>query len=178
MTYAMGDDGFSIVELLVAIAITSFVVLAIGGLLTLGLRVKERVDENGAVQSALIDLQGLAALAASEVGFVANTIGERSFTLVKESAARSPVAWSVALHSAVDGADIELKRERRTSAVSLTAFDTTELEYLALVAGRYSWNTAKGGIRSALGIRLKLQQDNRVWRPLIWIASSRNEVAR
>lgn len=167
MTYAAAEDGFSIIELLVAIAITSFVVLAIGGLLTLGLRVKERVDENSAVQSALIDLQGFAVLAASEVGFAVSAIGERGFKLLKPRASEAPIAWSVEIRDA----EIELHRGRRKSTVKLSVFESAELEYLASSAGPAKWTSTKPGLSDALAVRLRLERDRRVWRPLIWISS-------
>jgi hypothetical protein len=168
MTYAAAEDGFSIVELLVAIAITSFVMLAVGGLLTLGLRVKERVDENAAVQATLIDLQGLAALAASEVGFAMSAVSERGFELLKPRAAGPPIAWSVELH----GAEIELQRERLKSRVNLAIFESAELEYLAPATGHAEWLPAKSVMSQALAVRLRLKRDRHVWRPLLWIGSS------
>jgi hypothetical protein len=173
MTVAVADDGFSIAELLVALAITSFIALAIGGLLTAGLRANEHVDENAAIQSALVDLQGLAALAASEVGFALSEVGERGFALVRQRSMEPPVTWTVGLRSEHGETAIELWREKRRSAASLAAFDAASLEYLTQdMGGDPSWVAASRGLRTALAVRLKLERGRRVWRPLVWMAAS------
>lgn len=167
-----GDAGFSIVELLVAIAITSLVVLAIGGLLTLGLKVRERADENMNIEAALVDLHALATLAGSEVGMSLRAAGDEGFELERGETLR----WMVALDEGPDAPAIELRRGERASLVELSGFEAVSLEYLVPMGAMADWVTpARTGGQPPLAARLRLSSGDRVWRPLVWIASDLGE---
>lgn len=164
------DAGFSLVELLVAIAITSMVVLAIGGLLTLGVRVKDRGDEAMTVQIALMDVEALAGLADGEVGFALAKPTDDGFELER----RDGLTWSMALA----GEAVELRRGERISRALLSAFERVSLEYLAVTGKAGAWVEARriGATTASIAVRLRLQRGERVWRPLMWIADSPAEV--
>lgn len=167
------DAGFSIVELLVAVAIASLAVIAIGALFAVGLQVRDRAADNAAVQSTLIELQALMALATSEVGVELTAPSETDFALeaVQESRAEL-VNWGVQLTSAPQ-ARIELRRGSNASSVDLSAFDTAVIEYLVVSSEAPSWTSGAGvGGSEARAARLRLSFGQRVWRPLIWIASA------
>ena len=168
------DAGFSIVELLVAVAIASLVIIAIGALFAVGLRVRDRAADNAAVQSTLIDLQVLTEMATSEVGLEITEPSETEFRLEAVQEGRAGlVDWKALLVTSESRVRIELRRGSNTSSVDLSAFDTTAIEYLVISSQAPSWTGGAGvGGSDVRAARLRLSLGQRVWRPLIWIASA------
>jgi prepilin-type N-terminal cleavage/methylation domain-containing protein len=165
------DAGFSIIELLVAIAIASLVVIGIGALFAIGSQVRDRGTDSAAVQSALIDLQALATLATSEVGLTITTPSDAGFALTPLEAGRAGFeGWEVRLTRPSPEARLELRRGSNASSVDLATFDAVSIEYLVVGSQSTDWvggaSTAGTEIRAA---RLRLGLGARVWRPLIWI---------
>lgn len=109
------DAGFSMVELLVATAITSFVALAAGGLLALGSQARDRVDASLDIQASLVDLVSLASLAAREVAVSIDQAGASGFTLV-----RGKERWLVDLETAQSEPAIVLRVGDQENRVDLS----------------------------------------------------------
>lgn len=165
------DSGFTIVELLVAVAIASLVVIGIGALFAVGSQVRDRAKDSTAVQSALVELQALATLATSEVGLAIVTPSETGFALAPLEVGRAGLdGWEVQLIRASSDARLQLRRGSNTSSVDLAAFDAVGIEYLVVGSQSADW---VGGVSVAgtetRAARLRLGLGPRVWRPLIWI---------
>lgn len=165
------DAGFSIIELLVAVAIASLVVIGIGALFAIGSQVRDRSADSAAVQSALIELQAMATLATSEVGLTITAPSDAGFALTALEAGRTGFeGWDVRMIEVSPEARLELRRSSNTSSVDLAAFDAVAIEYLVVGSQSMDWvggtSTAGTEIRAA---RLRLSLGSRVWRPLIWI---------
>jgi prepilin-type N-terminal cleavage/methylation domain-containing protein len=168
------DAGFTIIELLVAVAIASLVVIGIGGLFAIGSQVRSRAADNVAVQTALIDLQAMMSLATSELGLAITTPSDAGFGLAVLERTRTGLeGWGVHLIRSPSNLEIELRRGNNASSVNLSAFDTATLEYLDVTSHSPKWVGVTGGqgdeVRAA---RLRLGLGARVWRPLIWIPSN------
>lgn len=168
------DAGFTIIELLVAVAIASLVLIGIGGLFAVGAQVRDRAADNAAVQSALIELQALLSLATSEVGLKAAAPADTGFALDVVAERRVELeGWSVALQRPPSGPRVELQRGASTSSVDLTAYDAAALEYLVVSSDTPSWVSAVEVAGAEIrAVRLRLELGARVWRPLIWIPQS------
>lgn len=165
------DAGFTIVELLVAVAIASLVVIGIGTLFAIGMQVRDRAAESAAVQSSLIELQALAGLANSEVGLTITTPSEAGFALVPLQPGRSDLdGWRAQLIQAAPAVRIELRRGNNVSSVDLAAFDAVSIEYLVVGSNSAAWiGGASFGGADVQAARLRLVLGSRVWRPLLWI---------
>lgn len=165
------DAGFTIVELLVAVAIASLVVIGIGALFAIGTEVRGRAADNAAVQASLIELQALAGLANSEVGLTITSPSEAGFALVPLQPGRSGLdGWRAQLIRAATAVRIELHRGSNVSSVDLAAFDAVAIEYLVVGSSSADWTGgASVGGAAVQAARLRLALGSRVWRPLLWI---------
>lgn len=174
------DAGFTIIELLVAVAIASLVVIGIGALFAIGATVRDRATDSAAVQAALIELQALASLANSEVGLAIVTPSEAGFALQPAEPGRSGLdGWRVQLVRPAAGARIELHRGNNASSVDLAAFDAVGIEYLVVGSQSVAWTAgASVGGADARAARLRLTLGPRVWRPLLWIPVTYRAPAR
>jgi hypothetical protein len=165
------DAGFGILELLIAVAIGSLVIVAIGGLFAVGLEVRDRADLNAGVQATLIELQALAGLAASDIGMIATSASPGGFALVGSIDPNLTV--TVRLQTIAASARVELSRGDKTSSVDLSVFEAAAIEYLATSSQPGRWSDAAGvGANQMRGARLRLTSGIRVWRPLLWIESA------
>lgn len=165
------DAGFTVVELLVAVAIASLLVIGIGALFTIGAELRDRSADNAAVQAALIELQAIATLARSDVGLTIATPSETGFALIPAEASQTELAgWEVRVTRHVPDLRLELRSRSNVSSVDLAAFDAVGLEYLVVGSEAPAW-TGGASIAGAeaRAARLRLTLGSRVWRPLIWI---------
>lgn len=158
------EAGFSLVEVLIAIAITSLVAMAAGGLLVLGVAARDRVDESIRIEASLLALGSLAALTGGEVWMGAESAENVGFALVG-----TDKRWQVDLS---EGPSIALQQRERTNRVDLSPFEDVSLEYLVRRGDGGAWVGAEA-ISSAelVAVRLRLASGRRVWRPLVWAAS-------
>ncbi|OEO31855.1 hypothetical protein VW23_014355 [Devosia insulae DS-56] len=165
------DAGFTIVELLVAVAIASLLVIGIGALFAIGGQVRDRAADNAAVQAALIELQALATLATSEVGLAIATPSAAGFALTPLETGRPELdGWEVRLTQAAPDLRLELRRRSNVSSVDLAAFDAVGIEYLVVDSQSPAWTGgASVAGAEARAVRLRLTLGSRVWRPLLWI---------
>ncbi|MBI4924136.1 MAG: prepilin-type N-terminal cleavage/methylation domain-containing protein [Devosia nanyangense] len=172
MSGASADAGFSILEVLVALAIASLVTMAIGGLFVLASTVHGRVDEAERVETALLDVQGLLRIASDAVDLMIARPAADGFALVDANpgAGASPGNdQNLSLRSK----RAELARPDSAAAADLSIFEKASLEYLTVAAEGAVWKSAETlGGGKPVAVRFRLQLHARVWRPLIWIASS------
>lgn len=166
------EAGFSLVELLVALAITSFLVIAVGGLIRLSADARGRIEEAGRVEAALLDLRAISEALAGPKGPSIIRFDDSGFDLFAPPAQPSNGATMTARLAGTSGAMSivldELASHRRSS-VQLGAFETASLEYLDASGPDYVWQSAAAAGRSPAGVRLALSRGARVWRVLLWI---------
>lgn len=174
------DAGFTIIELLVAVAIASLAVIGIGALFAIGSQVRDRTSDSAAVQATLIDLQALAALADSEVGLTVGTPSAVGFDLLPtEPNGRRSAGWQVRLVGAASDIRVELRRANDATSVDLAAFDAVGIEYLVVGSPPPVWTGgASIGGADVRAARLRLVLGPRVWRPLLWIPGAYTAPAR
>ncbi len=165
------DAGFTIIELLVAVAIASLVVIGIGALFAITGQLRDRAADSTAVQAALVDLQALATLADSEVGLSIATPSEAGFALAPLQPGQAQLGnWEVRLIPTAPDARLELWRGSNASSVDLAAFDAVGIEYLVVGSQSAAWTGgASIGGADVRAARLRLTLGSRVWRPLLWI---------
>lgn len=174
---AAADGGFSMVELLVTLALAALVAMAAAGLLTLGLTARDRVDQAGRLQAALVELRGLttALAAGSRVSLFA------------------PAADGFALRAMTDGAPpLDLGRLRliagapfsvgyegggRTSSVDLSAFDQVGMEYLEVLPQAHAWKPSGQLLANPVAARLRLASGALTWRLLLWMEQSDGSIS-
>jgi hypothetical protein len=164
------DGGFSIIEVLVALALCSLVVMGIGGLVSLAVQARSSVDETAKVQVALVDLQAILLLTGEATNLAVVKPTAEGFDLViPKVGAASEISRRVEL-SASDGR-LELTRGDRIAIADLSVFDSAALEYLALDPDP-AWMSGDALMQSMpVGARLRLELKDRVWRPLVWMIS-------
>jgi len=166
---AAEDGGFSMVELLVALALAALVAMAAAGLLTLGLTVRDRVEETSRVEAALVELKGLTNALA---------IGSRTSLAV-------PATDGFALRQAADGAppfdlgrfllvveapsSVVYEGGGRSSSVDLSAFDQVGIEYLEVTPQAHAWKPSGQLTTSPVAARLRLSAATLTWRLLLWM---------
>jgi hypothetical protein len=168
----LGDDGFGVVELLMALAIAAVVVLGIGALFTAVGSLADRTRQASTVMTALMDLQGMTALAGEETGLDITDVSAAGFGLHRpaQRTIGTTVITTAKLH-VLDGRNLlELGHGTHTSSVDLSVFDKVSLEYFQphANAGHWvHWNEVDS--KSVVGVRLVLSLGPRVWRPLLWV---------
>jgi prepilin-type N-terminal cleavage/methylation domain-containing protein len=175
MTAALkSDGGFSLVEVLVGLAIASVVVMGIGGLMSLAISVRASADEGNRVQRALVDLQAILHLAREATDLNIAHVADFEFSLQPVGTVSDEAPAIVQTLSLSEGSGktmLELVRGDRHSAADLSAFEAAGLEYLT-VDPDMKWQVAdRIGAGHVIGARLRLQLRERVWRPLIWMVS-------
>ncbi len=161
------DAGFSLIEVLVALVIASFVVMAIGGLYVLTGTLRSRATEAAQVEDTLVDLQGLQSALGDDVALTIDAPRPDGFTLAP-STTRTGRPLQLRLTAAP--LRIDLTSTSRTSGVDLSPFAEAAIEYLVRGAdGRANWGAGPVTSGQPLAARLRLALHGRVWRPLLWI---------
>lgn len=167
------DDGFSLVEVIVALAILSVLVMAIGGLIQFGSQLQSRTAHEARIELALIDALALR----SDLGRW-QTSGEQSvapssdgFILTKSDAdaVKRGITLAIDVENTLtvrsSGADV-------FSSVDLSVFESAQIEYLSTV-GESDWRGASAaGSEAVDAIRLVLTDEDRQWWAVLWIKGS------
>ena len=171
------DAGFSLLEILVALVIASFVVMAIGGLFALTITLRARVAETSRVEASLVDVEGLEQLLAGQIGLRIAAPTAAGFGLVRPDQVADNVAKPlvhVRLSSDPGDANIQVTVATRVATAELVSFESAALEYLVPApSGDMNWETNRGSNSAApVAVRLRLTLRDRVWRPLLWIGGS------
>lgn len=181
---ARSDDGVSLIELIVGLAIASFLALSIGGLLTFSIQAKDRLDKASKIEASLLDLKIAAGvldqLTPIDASFRLDSAGT-DLVMMFDAPNRDQRSIRVQLVSSIaadagDGSALRLQDDlgRMVGPVSLATFDGADLEFLAWQAGRLAWLSRDevGDVR-LLGLRVALRGEGREWKVLLWAARSR-----
>lgn len=174
---AAADGGFSMVELLVALALAALVAMAAAGLLTLGLTVRDRVDAAGRVQAALVELKGLTTALAAGSWVSLSAPAADGFTLRAMAEGAPPL--DLGRFRLIVGAPSSVGYEGggQASSVDLSAFDQVEMEYLEVLPQAHAWKPF-GQLRiNPVAARLRLTSAALTWRLLLWMEQSDGSVA-
>ena len=163
------DGGFSMVELLVALALAALVAMAAAGLLTLGLSVRDRVEQTSRVQAALVELKGLtnALAAGSQVSLFAPAAD--GFALREAADGLPPLELGQFRLVAEAPPSVDYEGGGRTSSVDLSAFDQVGIEYLEVSPQAHAWNASGQLVGSPVAARLRLTAAALTWRLLLWM---------
>lgn len=165
-----GEAGFGMVELLVALAICAMLAMGAGSLISLGLKLRDRVELTADVQQALLDLRAVSSEfgGGSWVG-LGDAAGD-GFLLCR-SGPGSDATHVGAFSLTADSARYETEFAR--SAADISVFATHALEYLVVAPDGQDWRAA-GELANArpLAVRLRLSLGARTWRMLLWMARS------
>lgn len=168
------DAGFSLLEILVALAIASLVAMAIGGLFALTGTLRARVSETAQLEAALVDVQGLAQVLSREVGLRLADPAADGFELARPDPIASDHAVPLAQLRLPENGRVEVTDATRVATAELVSFESAALEYLVRApSGGMTWQTNGAGNNAApVAVRLRLALRDRVWRPLLWISNS------
>lgn len=160
MTGTHADSGFSMVEMLVALAIAALLAIASGSLIALGAGTKERVEDVAQIEAALVSLNSIAALAASELHDRIEVADADGFSLSGEG---QPLRFDLKAKL------LGLRDGDAQNQVDLAAFDTARFEYLVDEPQGGRWLDGRStSQRELVGARLTLRHGSRTWRPLVW----------
>lgn len=163
------DRGFSVLEVLVALAIASTAMVALGALFQLAMRVSETIATSKRVHTALLDLQGVLDVLGETRDEAHNTSGQ-SFDLT--SPRDEDVAHITLAAGGAENRELLITGSSGSTRADLTVFDEAKLEYLHRVEpATLRWVEAVPASDLVLAARLRLKLGERVWRPLVWIVS-------
>jgi prepilin-type N-terminal cleavage/methylation domain-containing protein len=162
-----GDSGFGMVELLVALAICAALAMGAGSLISLGLKLRDRVELTEGAQQALLDLRALTSVMAGGTWVGLGDVGDGRFQLC--SARPGQQATLLGTFSAEPGV-AGYKAAHSTSAADIGVFQSVRLEYLTVTPAKQTWQTADvlAGSRP-VAVRLRLGLGARTWRMLLWM---------
>lgn len=171
-----GDAGFGMVELLVALAICAVLAMGAGSLITLGLKLRDRVELTAEVQQALLDLRAVSSAFAggSWVGLGVTT--SHTFQLCSNLPGQYPrLLGTFSLQHGSAG----YRTMFAGSVADISVFEGQQLEYLVVNAAKQDWRTAdKLGGERPVAVRLGLELGSRTWSMLLWMAqASRSQPA-
>jgi prepilin-type N-terminal cleavage/methylation domain-containing protein len=174
------DAGFSLLEILVALAIASLVAMAIGGLFALTGTLRTRLSETAQLEAALVDVQGLAQLLSAEIGLRLADPAADGFELVRPDPIAGNQPAPLAQLRLAQGKRLEVTQATRVATAEVVAFESTGLEYLVRApGGAMKWQPASAANSAApIAVRLRLVLRDRVWRPLLWVSNSAAADAR
>jgi prepilin-type N-terminal cleavage/methylation domain-containing protein len=168
-----GDGGFSMVELLVALAISSLIVVGIGGLFAYSGELRSRSEQTTRIQAALIDLRSVASVLRGLPQTVVEGRVPAGFELLHQpgqgttEADRSSAARVYLQDTAFF---IQYQVSGQISSVDLSPFDRAAIEYLVRPAQSPAWVSADQiGSQAILGVRLSLYERHRHWPLAIWM---------
>jgi prepilin-type N-terminal cleavage/methylation domain-containing protein len=169
MRATQSDRGFSVLEVLVALAIASTAMVALGALFQLAMRVSETMATSKRVHTALLDLQGVLQVLEEKQDEVHGATG-RSFDLTSPNA--EAIAHVTLGAENAEGRELLVSGPSGSTRADLAIFEDARLEYLYRIEpSTLRWAEAVPAPDAVLGARLRLTLGERVWRPLIWIVS-------
>jgi prepilin-type N-terminal cleavage/methylation domain-containing protein len=164
------DSGFSVVEVLVALAIASIAVIILGGLFQLAVRVSDTLATSKSVHTALLDLQGVLQLLGDDFDAEIQRPATAGFIIASASAGELA---HLELNAAGTGLALNFVRPTNPGRVDLAVFEEARLEYFERTGPEmFEWVETVRSPNSAFGARLRLSLSGRVWRPLLWMVPS------
>lgn len=171
------DAGFSLLDILVALVIASFVAMGIGGLFALTSTLRARVDETSSVEATLVNVEGLEQLMSRELALRVSSPTAAGFGLVRPDQVAGDIAAplvQVKLSSDPGNGRIQVTTTTQVATAELVSFENAALEYLVPArSGGMDWEADGGSTAAApIAVRLRLTLRDRVWRPLLWISNA------
>lgn len=165
-----GDAGFGMVELLVALAICAALAVGAGGLISLGLKLRDRVELTTDVQRALLDLKAVGSELAGGAWVGLGEAEAADFTLCRNAPGFAP---ALAGTFSLTDRGVSYRTASASSSADIGVFEARSLEYLVATADEQEWRAA-GQLAGArpLAARLKLSLGARTWRVLLWMQQS------
>jgi prepilin-type N-terminal cleavage/methylation domain-containing protein len=168
--------GFSLVELLVALAVGSAIAVGLGGLLALAGELRSRTSDVAAVSSTLVDMETLALLLEHSRKGEITRFDDTHFEIVLPPAGpRDAGALSIVVadrHITVSAGVNKASTEAAppTSSVDVSVFDMARFEYLLEDIGGARWAAAELTSDGAvLAVRAVLRRDHRTWPVVLWV---------
>jgi len=177
-----GEDGFTLLEVLIALVLSSVLMMAVGGLFVFAGQLRDEVKTTGAIERSLLDLRALrSALILWSTGFEAITlagVSETGFTETRVSQGAATSEVSVALNAPSDtkprSLEIQPPSAGQAASVDLSAFDGEAIEYLTLGGPGPDWvHASQLGDAKPRAIRLVLQKAQRRWFTMLWVDNGR-----
>lgn len=170
---AQGESGLSLVEVLVALAITSLLSMAVVWLLSTAARVRDVSELVGRSDQALIRLVGLAANLSQIEPHAVRVGGEGTIEIVYEPVGMPPYTATVEITRNADAGGLMLRATGASLpevAVDLSAFEEGVMEIFARNETGGEWRDANFWPLDTQvgGIRLRLSSMSRTWFPILW----------
>lgn len=154
------------VELLVALAIGSLVMMGAGGLLAMGLTVRERVESAEALQRNLLDLRSLTSTLVGGSFVLLGDANDSGFVLCRVLPNSTPARLG---EFRLEGDQAVYREKSETVSTTTDAFERVNVEYLVVGPTQQSWLTSADlqGARP-VGARLRLVWREWTWPLLLW----------
>lgn len=169
------DDGFGLVEVLMALAIASLVTIGTAGVLAFSRELHVRTVQAEVVEAAIMKLSTLAALVEGSLPSRIDGTAYDRFGIEALGAMhpRTPIVrFALQGGQLLVGADGDQSQAVSPSSfVDLSAFDAAEFEYLVDSTEAFTWVTADQiGRASVLASRIVLIASHRRWPVVLWLA--------
>lgn len=162
--------GFSLVEVLVAIAIAAGLIVGLGALLTNVGELGSRAEENNRILEALIEINAFRTFVSTPAPVTLTQASTSGFVIAPDPAEQQPVqSTEISVASATAEAKLHYTRGDASAAVDLSAFESISIEYLSVSAQTFAWQQALLADSGVQAARLVLRRAGRTWRPLIWM---------
>lgn len=168
-----GESGLSLVEVLVALAITSLLSMAVVWLLSTAARVRDVSELVGRSDQALIRLLGLSANLVQMEPQAVRVGGGGEIEISYEAVGTPPYTATVEIVRSADAEGLLLRATGATLpevVVDLSAFESGTMEVFARDEAGGEWReTASWPLNTEVGgIRLRLSSMSRTWFPVLW----------
>lgn len=165
------ESGFSLVEVVVAMAIVGGLIVGIGALLAGVGQLGSRARASSAILEALLEVNALRSLAGVETAVIATEPSATGFVLqpVAAQGGVEPSRFRLATESSAGRLDFTTASTSAT--VDLSAFETISIEYFSPADQTSFWDATPASDSDVQGARLVLRSGDRVWRPLVWMRS-------
>ena len=162
--------GFSLVEVLVAIAIAAGLIVGLGALLTNVGELGSRAEENNRILEALVEINAFRAFVSTPAPAIAVQASTSGFVIAPDPGEQQPVqSAEISVAGANTEAELHYARGDASAAVDLSAFESISIEYLSVSAQTFAWQQALLADSEVQAARLVLRRGARIWRPLIWM---------
>jgi prepilin-type N-terminal cleavage/methylation domain-containing protein len=173
MTPRSGTAGFSMIEMLIALAIASLVMIGVGGLVAFGVELRDRSILVADIERALLDLSAFSSLI-EEAGFESvGSVGDDGFELAGRRNLPSQQGFGVRLAEGllvVGPPGVSIEAEQAAAMAALDRFDDARMDYLVQAGSRWHWEPARNTEDQRVrGARLILKQAHRSWPVVIWV---------
>lgn len=164
-------SGLSIIEVLVALAITSLLALALGGMIAAAMNLQSTSERLDDIEFALLRVAGMAGNFSHSAASV-KTVGEENYVgfsyalqgIPSYTASLKLVAANSENPKILEASGPNLPR----GEVELSNFDHVKIEVFTAESGSWLDIAEVGGDQSISGVRLRLTALSRSWFPVIW----------